>query len=184
MALRYDFQPGPKQSLDACSYFSLLGNEMVDSYVTNMEPRQYLMGQAGYATQPVRVWSRKHTGPGRMYELLPWIRTVMKETRKMTSGKGGEDVVGTVHTWMDTQHAEDTLFIELPHPQDAFTPKEVLAHTIGIIGGETVLLSAHNLMSVKLEADLFGLALANVGSYLVERLHGSAYEHAYIRRAS
>ncbi|MFZ1687071.1 MAG: hypothetical protein WAU70_06605 [Flavobacteriales bacterium] len=182
MALRYSFEPGAQQSLKACEYFNMLGNDLVETYASEVEARRYWLGQVGYAQQPVRVWSKKDTGSDRVLELLPWMRSLLGAMTALADPHFNEDVLEVMRRWMDIHLGEDTMFIELPHRHQAFTDEEVLALTIGITGGETVLLSAPNVMFIKLEKDLFGLSVANAGSYLVERLLAKEVEPAYMRR--
>lgn len=183
MALRFNFKRGTQQSMEASHYFMMLGTDLLTSYLPPLEPKQLLFTEPGHEPLPMRIWCAEGLAHDRVQELLPWVRSLSTSLDTLSRRPGHEeDVVPLIKEWMDARHAKDTFFIEVLNPAHAFSPDEDNEMSIGVVAGETVMLSARNVMYVKLEPGLYGLSVARVGSYLVEHIAGEE-QVMFLRRA-
>lgn len=170
--------------MEASRYFMMLGTDLLSSYLPPLDPKQLLFTEPGHEPLPLRIWSAQGLVYDRVQELLPWVRSLAKSLDTLSRRPGHEeDVVPLIKEWMAVRHAEDTFFIEVLNPAHAFSPDEDNEISIGVVAGETVMLSARNVMYVKLESGLYGLSVARVGSYLVEHVAGEEHAPLFLRRA-
>ncbi len=182
MAFTFHYKAGAVQSREAGRYFSLVGNELLESGIADLEARQLVLTEDGQEPMPLRIWTATEPTSEDLAELVPWIRSVRTDMHDLA--KRGGDLTKTpdmVQRWMRMQHGAKTFFAELLDPAHAFTDDEDNALSLGVIGGETVMLSARNVIFMKLASDQFGLAIANKGSFLMERV--TEREQAHARRA-
>ncbi|HMC97084.1 MAG TPA: hypothetical protein VKG92_05510 [Flavobacteriales bacterium] len=184
MALRFDFKPGPQQSVEATRYFMLLGAELLQAYLPPLDPKQLLLTENGHPPLALRIWSEHHLSQERMTDLLPWIRALAEGMDKLSRHPGDlEEAQYLTRMWMSSRHREETFFIEKLNRAHAFTTDEDVELSIGVVGGETVMLSARNVMFMKIGQGLFGLSLARTGSYVVEQVGAREPMPVHARRA-
>ncbi len=170
MALHLTFKVGKRQSFQAVRYFSQVASDMVAEFSPGMRTQRFVI--QGEREMPLRIWSIAGLMEEHVLALLPWIRQVGKDIRRLENITTSMDQVQEiVEDWAAARQGATSLFIEQLNPAHAFTSDENLDLTLGILGGETVLISAPRTMYVKQEFGLYGLAVAGQGSYLVEE-HG------------
>lgn len=182
MAFTFHFKAGAAQSRDAGLYFSQVGNEILASGLETLEARQLVLTEDGHEPMPLRLWSAHEPTGEDLGSMVPWIREIRHELFRIATAQ--VEPLAThdmVQRWLTTPHATDTFFAELLDTAHAFTTDEDNTLSIGVVAGETVMLSARDVIFMKLSPDQYGLAIANEGSYLIERVPDSAQHHA--RRA-
>lgn len=182
MALTIHFKAGAQQSREAGRYFSEVGNELLETGLQNLEARQLVLTEDGQEPMPLRIWTAQEPSSDDLGELVPWIRMVSAEMAEIS--KRGADlnkVADMLKQWIGTRHGDRNFFAEMLDPAHAFTEDEDNVLSIGVIAGETVMLSARNVIFMKLGPDQFGLAVASKGSFLIERT--TEREHVHARRA-
>ncbi|MBL7952771.1 MAG: hypothetical protein JNM62_13750 [Flavobacteriales bacterium] len=182
MAFTFHFKAGAAQSREAGRYFSSVGNEVLGSGIEGLEPRQLVLTEDGHEPMPLRIWSANEPTSTELTALVPWLRTVRGEMGQMAKRDADlTDVPVIVTRWTDTAHGVQTFFAELLDPAHAFTDDEDNTLSVGVVAGRTVMLSARNVIFMKLDPERFGLAIANKGSFLIESV--AEQMHAQARRA-
>jgi hypothetical protein len=182
MALTFHFKAGAEQSREAGQYFSLVGNELLETSLRDLDARQLVLTEDGQEPMPLRIWTATEPTTEFLGEIVPWIREV--KAVLYTMGKRGAElqrVTAKVKQWIELHHGEQSYFAEILDPAHAFTDDEDNVLSIGVVAGETVMLSARDVIFMRLTQDQFGLAIANKGSFLIER--GAESEPVHARRA-
>jgi len=183
MALRITFEPGPKQSLEASRYFSDVSADILTAALPSVEPRHILYMQNGKAPLPMRIWATQMSDQQRLTGFMDWVRQVAKGMFALGHRSDIAATMELAQTWLQQRHTQGDLFVEMLDPAHAFTPDENNELSIGIVDGETVMLSARNVMFAKLSAGLFGLTVAGMGSWLIEQLDRKEDTFAWSRTA-
>jgi hypothetical protein len=184
MSLALSFKPGMQQAYAAFGYLSDLASELVSVFIADMDPRQYLVGNASQGGLALRIWSTRPMEESEVLELLPWIHSLDRDLHVLAQGPAEVDKVHeVVQKWTTLRHGVSAFFVEVLHPEQAFSPEEQLRLSIGVIGGTSVMISAPSVMYVEQGPGLFGLSLAGQGSYLIEQLEGARHQHERVRRA-
>lgn len=182
MALTFNFKAGDQQSREAGQYFSQVANELLETGLSDLEARQLVLTEDGQEPMPMRIWTSKEPTSDDLSELVPWIRTIQTDMHGL-SGRGSDlnKAIDMIKRWVLERHGEQSFFAEMLDPAHAFTADEDNTLSIGVLGGETVMLSTRRVMFIKLAADQFGLAIARKGSFLIER--SDEREPVHARRA-
>lgn len=182
MALTFHFKAGAQQSREAGQYFSQVANELLETGLADLEARQLVLTEDGQEPMPLRIWTTKEPTSDDLGELVPWIRTIQADMHGLSiRGTDLTRAIDMMKRWVVQRHGEQNFFAEMLDPAHAFTADEDNTLSIGVLGGETVMLSARNVMFIKLGADQFGLAIARKGSFLIER--SAEKEQVHARRA-
>jgi hypothetical protein len=182
MAITFHFKAGAQQSREAGQYFSQVANELLETGLHDLEARQLVLTEDAQEPMPMRIWTTKEPTPDDLGALVPWIRSLLVDMGRLSErGSDLSKAVAMVKQWVQERHGEQSFFAEILDPAHAFTADEDNTLSIGVFGGETVMLSARNIMFIKLASDQFGLAVANKGSFLIER--NKAPELVQARRA-
>ncbi|MEO8589133.1 MAG: hypothetical protein ABI432_07190 [Flavobacteriales bacterium] len=184
MELRFSFKPGSRQSLEASRYFTLLGADLLNAHLPPYEPLQFLLTEDHGSPLPLRIWTAQPHVRYRLGILIPWVRQVSEGMRALGRYESDvQEVMEFITAVMATRHAEETAFVESLNPEHAFTPDEDNELSIGLVGGETVMLSARNVMFTKISSGLFGLSVARMGSFLIEQVGRAEVMHVHVHRA-
>jgi hypothetical protein len=165
MALHYAFKPGREQSMQANAYFRLLASDFVERGILDMEPTQYFFEEEERPPMTLRVW----TGSGntvRLREMLPWLRAVCAGLARLE--KSEDSVPAVIPPLMRSTDPSATCFIEMLEAESAFTKQERNILSVGVLAGESVLLSTMNVLFVRLAEGLHGLSIFDQGSWLIE----------------
>lgn len=179
MALTFHYKAGEAQSRAAGRYFELVATELLGTRLDGLDARPLVITQDDEQPMPLRLWSTSDPTPENLGDLVPWIRQVHSEMHDLGLRATRPSMAAAfAQQWMETRHGDRTFFAEMLDPAHAFSPDEDNVLSVGVIGGETVLLSARNVMFVKLARDQFGLAIASKGSFLIERGAGLSHSHA------
>jgi hypothetical protein len=143
MSLALSFKPGMQQSYAAFGYLSELASELVSVFIADMEPRQYLVGNAAKGGLALRIWSTRAMEEAEVLELMPWVHSLAKDLHALEQGTIEVDEVhGILQKWVTTRHGVSAFFVEVLHPEQAFSSEEQLRLSIGVLGGTSVMLSA------------------------------------------
>lgn len=178
MALTFHYKAGEAQSRAAGHYFGLVANELIGAGLGDLDAQHLMITQEHEPPMPLRLWANSDSTPETLGTLAPWIRQVHADLHDLGTLHTRPSLVAPlVHGWMAPCHEDRTFFAELLDPSHPFTPEEDNVLSVGVIGGETVLLSARDVMFVKLAAHQFGLAIASQGSYLIEQVAGPGHSH-------
>lgn len=172
MALRITFEPGPQQSVEASRYFTEVSSDIMSSSLPVVEPRHLLFMEKGQAPLPLRVWSSHNSIQDGISSFVPWLREVAEGMRTLGRQSDIGGAMELARTWLKARHMEGDLFVEMLNPAHAFTEDENNELSVGIVSGETVMLSARNVMFAKLSPGIFGLTVAGMGSWLIEQFEG------------
>lgn len=161
------FRPGHQQSLDATTYFQELAGELLHTYLPEMSPTQFLVDTEGVSSLPLRLWSAHAEPYAQVAERLDWIRSQLDYASRFRSGSVARaDVERFGEGLFNEQSGTATFFIEVLDTAHPFTMDEANELSIAIVGGHVVMLSAMNVMYMEVEPGVFGLSIANHGSYL------------------
>jgi len=171
MALNVSFKPGMKQSLLAARYFNTTAEEAMDGLIASATPRQYLISVQDGTSLRVRIWSEIGLEEEQMGELLDWLRGVQGDIRTIQSGStNAHDHASVVEKWVAERHGIADLFLEQLDPTTSSKADMEPDLSLGVLGGRTVMISTNTLMFSRLQEGVFGLSIAQRGSYLIEQL--------------
>lgn len=177
MTLQQAYRPGAEQAKAAHRYFAAIAAEWVDNAMEAMHPMQLSVSTGTGMNMNIRLWSLQ-TDYDELRELLPWIRKVYRKMRKM--GKPTADPMRNIPDLLICPVQEATCFVEVLGGA-SFTTAEKTLMSIGVRNGVTIFISVPNVMMVALEQDLFGLAVHQRGSWLIE-MHRAQDEQLEIYR--
>ncbi|MGV9010960.1 MAG: hypothetical protein ACOH13_00055 [Flavobacteriales bacterium] len=165
MALSSVFKPGTLQALEAHLYFRDVANARVRSELAVLTPKQYLVQQPGHEDLYLRVRSdRKIVGAEPWVKLIRHLLAAVKEVEETSI-----DPYELFHV-LRSFTADGPGSVEvLGH--GPFTDHEQVALTLGMENGHAVLLSSPRLMCVELHDGLYGLAVHERGSWLLEEIN-------------
>lgn len=184
MVLRTTFKHGAKQSYLASHYFTTVAEELVRTFIGDMEPRQYLvMPQLGESV-PLRMWSKDDLMGEDRARRMEQLNALHSDVLKLSDEKVEPYEVGEmVARWLQAFDPEANFFLEHLHPGQSFHSQDAPLLSLAVLGGHVTMLSAAKVMYVRMDNELFGLAVAGSGSYLLEPdpAHVAAQQH--LRRA-
>lgn len=152
-----------------------LAADLLSGFLPTVEPRRMLLLEDGHDPLPLRIWDAMPSMRNQLAAMIPWLRDTAEQTR-MLGQHGKKDVkyaLELARTWMGLRHAEGAAFLEMLNPAHPFTDDECNELSVGILQGETVMLSARNVLFVKVSTGLYGLTVAGWGSFLFERIEGT-----------
>lgn len=170
MSLSIDFRPGRRQSFTAASYFRSVAGTSVGALIEDLPERRYLVGVDGPDHIALRIWSRSPVMEEAPEELLERLRNLFRDLVRLS--RASDDVAlvqDLVKDWTGPQDGLKTYFLEHTEENEPARTEEPPDLSLGVVGGRITLLSTTNVMFVQLQPDMFGLAVAGVGSYLIER---------------
>lgn len=164
MALHYGFKPGHRQAEAANRYFRSVATALLDAELPEMTCCQYLVQEAMQKDLALREWKI----PGvkdPLRDLVSWLPGVLHLLKDYDP-----DVPSWLPEVLDCGAAGTTCFIEVLDNNGAFTKREKSRLSLGLRAGRTVLLSTPTFILVELETGLLGMAVHDVGSWLIETL--------------
>jgi len=169
MALHISYKPGKAQSEQAARYFQESVGTLLDNMMSGLEEHTYVVDGRSGPSLRLRTWSRSELQEGRLHELFDRIVAVRSEVQALERGGIQQDQVHrTVFKWLEVSlHGED-LFVELTIVDPGSGAEERPALSLGLVQGRSVLVSSDRLLFSWLDQDIFGLAIADQGSYLFE----------------
>lgn len=173
MTFRISFRSGIKQSFQATKYFRSVAEGLTNMFIPTLEPRQYVVGFPTGEMLPLRVWSSVKGLDDRLDELLEWVGSLHRDIRSLHRGATRDrELQHMVRNWLDIHCDGETFFLEQfpPSRSPEFDDEAAPDLSIGVLGGHTVMVSTDTLMYVRLDDDVYGLALARHGSYLLEEV--------------
>ncbi|MEZ4755441.1 MAG: hypothetical protein R2817_01295 [Flavobacteriales bacterium] len=169
MALNISFRSGKAQSEQAASYYQEAAGQVLDCLMPELEEFSYHMDRPLGSTIRLRVWCRQELREDQLHGLFDRIIGVNEAVQSLESGPVDHDMVpDTLAEWLRVNPPEQDLFCELTVIDPFGLPEERPRLSLGIQQGRTILVSSDRLLFSWLDQDLFGLALAGHGSYLVE----------------
>ncbi|MGB3868102.1 MAG: hypothetical protein WA937_01430 [Flavobacteriales bacterium] len=163
MALTYTFKPGGKQASEASDYFTSIATEQVEQSLGTMLPKQIMIEETRRPPLHLRVWSPRNAEL-QLRPMVPWLRQVIQKMCVISAP--GVDPIRHMPTLLTCPESANC-FIEVLG-RASFTPVEQHLLTIGLRDGRTILLSTPRITLADLGDDLIGLAIHDVGSWLIE----------------
>lgn len=179
MELHYQFKAGMRQSVQAKQYFQSVASDMLEQWLAELHPVQYLFEEQGYPPLAMRLWSTTGNRNNSVQGLLPWLRVMVEHGHVL--GTGARDLERLLPSIMKCKQAEAVRFIEVLDPSAAFSARESNLLCMGMVKDEMVLFSAKNFLCVRLEEALYGVVVHGRGSWLVENpalARSAALQHA------
>ena len=169
MALSISYKPGKAQSEQAARYFQEAVTALLDSMMDGLEERTYRIDGHSGPSLKLRTWSRQELQDAQLHAMFDRIVAVRAEVQSLEQGPVTQDQVGrTISGWLENTLEGLDLFVELTLVHADQPADERPALSLGILRGRGVLVSSDNLLFTWLDQDIFGLAIAEQGSYLVE----------------
>lgn len=184
MVLRTTFKHGAKQSYLASHYFTTVAEELVRTFIGDMEPRQYLVVPLLGEPMPLRMWSRNDLmGEDRSHR-MEQLNTLHADVLKLSNEKVEPSDVGEmVQRWSFAFDPDTNFFLEQLHPGQSFHSEDPPLLSLAVLGGHVNMLSAAKVMYVCMDNELLGLAVAGSGSYLLEPTPPHVIAQQHLRRA-
>ena len=173
MALNISFKSGKAQSEQAARYYQEAAGLLLDSLMPELDEFTYHMDRPLGSTIRLRVWCGQELRDDQLHGLFDRIISVNDAVQLLEDGTPGPHLVpDTLMEWLRVSPPEQDLFCELTVIDPFGIPEERPRLSLGIQHGRTILVSSDRLLFSWLDQDLFGMALAGHGSYLVEVLLG------------
>ena len=169
MAISISYKPGKAQSEQAARYFQEAVTGLLDAMLEGLQEHTYRIDGQNGPSLKLRTWSRQELQDAQLHAMFDRIVAVRSEVQGLEQGPLTQDMVGrTVSGWLERTLEGMDLFVELTlmHPDQRSEERPALS--LGILRGRSVLVSSDNLLFTWLDQDIFGLAIAEQGSYLVE----------------
>lgn len=169
MAISISYKPGKAQSEQAARYFQEAVTGLLDSMLEGLQEHTYRIDGQNGPSLKLRTWSRQELQDVQLHAMFDRIVAVRSEVQGLERGPLTQDMVGrTITGWLERTLEGMDLFVELTlvHPDQRSDERPALS--LGVLRGRSVLVSSDNLLFTWLDQDIFGLAIAEHGSYLVE----------------
>ncbi|HEY0976014.1 MAG TPA: hypothetical protein VGE21_00980 [Flavobacteriales bacterium] len=171
MDIQLHFKPGIRHAVDASRYFRSLADEAVDELLPGDQPRQVLMACTDAPNIPMRVWSRSPRLDSLICGLLPLLLDILDRTTALRTGARNDEAVKDFARLVNRPVAEgESIFLELLGPKQPFTAQEEVILVIMILEGEIYFISAPGVIHAEVAPQLYGLAIAGMGSYQYEKV--------------
>lgn len=169
MVLRTTFKHGAKQSYLASHYFTTVAEELVRTFIGDMEPRQYLVMPLLGEPVPLRMWSKDDLMGEDRARRMEQLNALHADVLKLSDEKMEPYEVGEmVQRWLLAFDPDANFFLEHLHPGQSFHSEDAPLLSLVVLGGHVAMLSAAKVMYVRMDNELLGLAVAGSGSYLLE----------------
>lgn len=181
MPLHITFKPGRKQSHAAARYFHGAVESLVENTMDGLELRRYrISGPEGTALL-LGIWSVDELGQATLHELFDWLSDVRHDLQTLREGPDQLPELAT--NWLTQRLGGVDLLVELTVEVPGATVDGQVELSLGVVRGRSVMISTDTLLFTWLEQDIFGLSMADHGSYLLEVVESD--ERAQdLRRAS
>lgn len=170
MELRISFKPGMKQSFTAARYFNGTAEEALQDSIARLTPRQYLITLPDDDKLRLRIWSLEEYDEERTQHAVAWLHGLHEDVNALvTSDRRDEQLGEIISLWLAAEIGQESFFIEELNGPPTAKPEGDPKLTLGVLGGQLVLLSTESIMFARLQPGIFGLSLARYGSYLIEQ---------------
>ena len=184
MDFRVSFKSGTKQSLQAAGYFSSAAEEAMEGVIAGLTARQYVINLHDDSKLRLRIWSNAILDEQDMPELLAWLQGIHKDVILLhDDARHDSRLPHMVENWTMARHGGVNFFMEQFDGEAPESPDTVADLSIGVLGGRTVMISTNTFMFTQLQDGVHGLAIANKGSYLIEKVSGEKAAVQHFRRA-
>lgn len=181
MELRITFKPGLKQSFTAARYFNGTAEEALQDSIARLTPRQYLITLPDDDKIRLRIWSMEEYDEERTQAAVAWLHGLHEDVNALAHDANRDARLGDiVSLWLAAEIGQESFFIEELNSDPSGKPEADPKLTLGVLGGQLVLLSTETIMFARLQPGIYGLSLARYGSYLIEQ---EAPEPRQMRRA-
>ncbi len=185
MPLRITYKPGVRQSHVAAAYFQDCIEGLVESVIDGLEVQDHpILGDADTSLN-LRVWSSAPLLEHELNELFEWLLYLRADLHGVQEAPDDTDgLAAKVVDWLQVRLGGADLFVELSIVANTGGDQQEvqLEFVLGVVRGRSVVISTDSLLFTWLDQDIFGLALAGHGSYLMEVV--AEEEQRALRRAS
>jgi hypothetical protein len=170
MGTKVTFKPGWRQAADAADYFNGLAAELVRVIVGRTIPRLYLIAESGHRQLTVLLWVQDHSSHN-LPDLVPLLRALNTDAIRLARAQVAESLVmDFIKAVMSLRVDDGQCFAEVFSSPRAFMSGRDPLLSIAVEGGRMTLVSAAKLLFVQQTDELFGMTIADHGSYLVEQM--------------
>ncbi|MCB9184915.1 MAG: hypothetical protein H6591_13480 [Flavobacteriales bacterium] len=170
MELRISFKPGMKQSFTAARYFNGTAEEALQDSIARLTPRQYLISLPNDDKLRLRIWSKEEYDEERTQHAVAWLQGLHEDVDAIVRSERRDERLGEIISlWIASENEQESFFIEELKGPPGEQPEDDPRLTLGVLGGQLVLLSTESIMFARLQPGVFGLSLARYGSYLIEQ---------------
>lgn len=181
--MRISYKPGVQQSQLAASYFQGSIEGLLESMIDGLGVHDHKIQTGEGPCLNLRVWSAQPLQEDELNELFEWLLTLRADIHGLHEAPDDVDgLAEKVVDWLQVRLGGANLFVELSVVQIDGEENDSLEFVLGMVRGRSVVVSMDTLLFTWLEQDIFGLALAGHGSYLVEV--EAEEERRTLRRAS
>jgi len=183
MSLRISYKPGVQQSQLAANYFQGSIEGLLENMIDGLGVHDHRIQADDGPCLNLRVWSAKPLLEHELNELFEWMLSLRADIHSLHEAP--DDVNGLaakVVDWLQVRLGGADLFVELSIVPKDTEQDDSLEFVLGMVRGRSVVVSMDTLLFTWLDRDIFGLALAGHGSYLLEV--EAEEERRTLRRAS
>lgn len=171
MPYQLRFASGTEQAVHAGLYFHTVANDLVDDTLAHVRPNHYRVGPGTPPRSVLRFWSHGQPASENVLNIAAVAAALQREASALLRAKHREaNVLDFFQRWLGLVWPEPAFFLEKLKARDAFTQNERLDMSLAVLGGRLAMFSTGALMFVQQAPDLYGMAVAERGSYLVEVL--------------
>ncbi len=171
MDLHMSFKPGCEQWRAASRYFTMVRKDIQRTHMARLEPREFLFMNDVLPPLRLRIWSSVEMTVEALQELIPWVRKVTGLVDQLSAEPtSGMNVRQFVRTAIWPPRLMGTIFMERLHDHDPYTLEAGPVVTVGVVNGDTVLLAGSAVSYVALAPHMYGLSVAQSGSFLIEHV--------------
>lgn len=181
--MRISYKPGVQQSQLAAKYFQGSIEGLLENMIDGLGVHDHRIQAEDGPYLNLRVWSAEALPEHELNELFEWLLTLRADIHSLHEAPGDVDgLAAKVVDWLQVRLDGADLFVELSVAPGDHTEDDSLEFVLGMVRGRSVVVSMDTLLFTWLDKDIFGLALAGQGSYLMEVL--AEEETRTLRRAS
>lgn len=181
--MHISYKPGVRQSQLAANYFQEAIEGVLESMIDGLGVHDHRIQADQGPCLNLRVWSAQPLLEHELNELFEWMLSLRADIHSLHEAPDDVDgVAAKVVDWLQVRLGGADLFVELSIVPGEETEDDGLEFVLGMVRGRSVVVSTDTLLFTWLDQDIFGLALAGNGSYLLEV--AAEEERRSLRRAS
>ncbi len=153
----------------AAAYFRGIVNGLVTEMLDGLAPQRFHITGIQASELHLRSWSSVVIDQERLHELLELLMDLRSEVRELQEGRvARQDVVALAAGWLSEHLNGADIYVEVSVRNTEIHQEEQPEFTMAMIRGRCAMMSTDQCMFTWLDRDMFGLALAGQGSYLLE----------------
>lgn len=169
MAFRISFKRGSRQSLQAARYFHGVIDGLIHEIVDGMDVQDHYITSMKGPSLHLRIWSLVPLQREGLHELMDLLMTLRGQIHDLLAGPAGRQRVAKFASeWLADRMGGADLYVEVTIVNNDSRMDERSEFTLAMVHGRCAVMSTDQCLFTWLDQDIFGLALAGHGSYLLE----------------